>query len=255
MMYSLTKETIPMKFDRVIAIRNTKTIYRDGNRCIKCFHNAYSKEEVLNEALNQSRMEATELHVPEVFEVSKINGKWSIIMEFIHGKTMEQYMAKNPERIQRYLEQFVDLQILMGKQTVSMLPLQNTLMMKNIAKSVTDPAILASYKAKLGALSGDMHVCHGLLEPSNIIITDDGVPYLLDWMDASAGSIAADAAASFLSLQLRYPKEISEMYLHTFCQKMKIDIALVREWIPLVAASRLAAANLDEREYYRALSE
>ena len=251
----LTKETTPMKFDRVIAIRNTKTIYRDGNRCIKCFHNAYSKEEVLNEALNQSRMESTELHVPEVFEVSKINGKWSIIMEFIHGKTMEQYMAENPERIQRYLEQFVDLQILMGKQTVSMLPIQNTLMMKNIAKSVTDPAILASYKAKLDALSGDMYVCHGLLEPSNIIITDDGVPYLLDWMDASAGSIAADAAASFLSLQLRYPKELAEQYLHTFCQKMKTDIAPVWEWIPLVAASRLAAANLDEREYYRALSE
>ena len=255
MMYSLTKETIPMKFDRVIAIRNTKTIYRDGNQCIKCFHDAYSKGDVLSEALNQSRMESTELYVPEVFEVSNINGKWSIVMEFIHGKTMEQYMAENPDLMQNYLEQIVDLQILMGKQTVSMLPLQNTLMMKNIAKSVTDPAILASYKAKLGALSGDMHICHGLLEPSNIIITDDGVPYLLDWMAASAGSIAADAAATVLSMQLRYPKEIAEMYLHTFCQKMKIDIALVREWIPLVAASRLAAANLDEREFYRALSE
>ena len=88
MMYSLTKETIPMKFDRVIAIRNTKTIYRDGNQCIKCFHDAYSKGDVLSEALNQARMEATELHVPEVFEVAKINGKWSIVMEFIHGKTM-----------------------------------------------------------------------------------------------------------------------------------------------------------------------
>lgn len=255
MMYSLTKETTPMKFDRVIAIRNTKTIYRDGNRCIKCFHDAYSKQEVLNEALNQTRMESTELHVPEVFEVSKINGKWSIVMEFIHGKTMEQYMAENPDLMQNYLEQIVDLQILMGKQTVSMLPLQNTLMMKNIAKSVTDPAILASYKAKLGALSGDMHVCHGLLEPSNIVITDDGVPYLLDWMDASAGSIAADAAAAVLSMQLRYPKELAEQYLHTFCQKFKMDTALVRGWIPLVAASRLAAANVDEREYYRALAE
>ena len=254
MMYSLTKETIPMKFDRVIAIRNTKTIYRDGNQCIKCFHDPYSKGDVLSEALNQARMEATELHVPEVFEVAKINGKWSIIMEFIHGKTMEQHMAKNPDLMQNYLEQIVDLQILMGKQTVSMLPLQNTLMMKNIAKSVTDPAILASYKAKLDALSGDMYVCHGLLEPSNIIITDDGVPYLLDWMGASVGSIAVDAAASFLSLQLRYHQEIAEQYLHTFCQKIKMETAHVREWIPLVAASRLATANFDEREYYQALT-
>ena len=177
---------------------------------------------MLNEALNQSRMESTELYVPEVFEVSNINGKWSIVMEFIHGKTMEQYMAENPERIQRYLEQFVDLQIRLGNQCVSMLPLQKTLLMKNIAKSITDPAILTSHKEKLDALSGDMHVCHGHLEPSNIIITDDGTPYLLDWMDASAGSIAADAAASVLSLRLRYHQEIAEMYLHTFCQKMKM---------------------------------
>lgn len=252
---SWMRETIPMKFDRVIAIRNTKTIYRDGNRCIKCFHNAYSKEEVLNEALNQSRMESTELHVPEVFEVSKINGKWSIVMEFIHGKTMEQYMAENPIRMQEYINQIVDLQIQLGYQNVSMLPLQKTRIWKNIVRSAADPTVLDSYRAKLDELSHDVLVCHGHLEPSNIIMTDDGVPYLLDWMDASAGSIAADAAATFLSMQLRYPKEISEMYLHTFCQKMKIDIALVREWIPLVAASRLAAANLDEREYYRALSE
>ena len=121
-MHSLKKEPTPMKFDRVIAIRNTKTIYRDGNRCIKSFHDAYSKEDVLGEALNQSRMESTELHVPEVFEVSEINGKWSIVMEFIYGKTMEQYMAENPDLMQNYLEQIVDLQILMGKQTVSMLP-------------------------------------------------------------------------------------------------------------------------------------
>ena len=67
MMYSLTKETTLMKFDRVIAIRNTKTIYRDGNECIKCFHDPYSKGDDLSEALIQSRMEATELHVPEVF--------------------------------------------------------------------------------------------------------------------------------------------------------------------------------------------
>ncbi len=254
MMYSLRKETTPMKFDRVIAIRNTKTIYRDGNRCIKCFHDAYSKEEVLSEALNQTCMETTELHVPEVFEVSKINGKWSIVMEFIRGKTMEQYMLENPKRMQIYLEQVVDLQMQLGDQKVSMLPLQKTRILKNIARFVTDPMLLASYQVKLDALSKDAHVCHGNLEPSNIIIADDGTPYLLDWMYASSGSIAADAGPTFLSVQLRHHQEIAEMYLHTFCQKMKIDIALVREWIPLVAASRLAAANFDAREYYKALS-
>ena len=43
-----------MKLDRVIAVRNNKTIYRDGDRCVKVFHADYSKADVLNEALNQA---------------------------------------------------------------------------------------------------------------------------------------------------------------------------------------------------------
>ena len=40
-----------MKLDRVIAVRNDKTIYRDGDKCIKVFGSSYSKADVLNEAL------------------------------------------------------------------------------------------------------------------------------------------------------------------------------------------------------------
>ena len=35
-----------MNLDRVIAVRNNKTIYRDGNRCIKVFSAEYSKADV-----------------------------------------------------------------------------------------------------------------------------------------------------------------------------------------------------------------
>ena len=244
-----------MKFDRVIAVRNTKTIYRDGNRCIKCFHDAYSKEDVLNEALNQTRMEETELHVPKVFEITQYNGKWSIVMEFIHGKTMEHYILENPQRMQQYLKQLVDLQTQLMVQNVSMLPSQKTRMMQNIVRSVTNPVILASHTMKLDELSQDTHVCHGNLEPSNIIIANDGTPYLLDWMYASSGSIAADAAATVLFLQFRYNQEAADIYLHTICQELKMEAALVREWIPITAASRLAAANFDEREFYQTLTQ
>ena len=44
-----------MKLDRVIAVRNNKTIYRDGDVCVKVFNDDYSKADVLNEALNQTR--------------------------------------------------------------------------------------------------------------------------------------------------------------------------------------------------------
>ena len=48
-----------MNLDRMIAVRNNKTIYRDGERCLKVFQEDYSKADVLNEALNQARIEET----------------------------------------------------------------------------------------------------------------------------------------------------------------------------------------------------
>ena len=48
-----------MKLDRIIAVRNNKTVYRDGNLCMKVFDASYSKADILNEALNQARVEET----------------------------------------------------------------------------------------------------------------------------------------------------------------------------------------------------
>ena len=47
-----------MNLDKVIAVRNSKTIYRDGDKCIKLFNENYSKDDVLNEALNQARIDS-----------------------------------------------------------------------------------------------------------------------------------------------------------------------------------------------------
>ncbi|MBQ8845946.1 MAG: aminoglycoside phosphotransferase, partial [Lachnospiraceae bacterium] len=76
-----------MKLDRVIAVRNNKTIYRDGDKCVKVFDEHYSKADVLNEALNQARVEETGLRIPQLHEVTKIDGKWAIVSEYIKGKT------------------------------------------------------------------------------------------------------------------------------------------------------------------------
>lgn len=63
-----------MKLDKVIAVRNDKTIYRDGDATIKLFNEDYSKANVLNEALNQSRVEETGLDIPKVREVLTVDG-------------------------------------------------------------------------------------------------------------------------------------------------------------------------------------
>ena len=100
-----------MKFDTVIAQRKHKIIYRDGDLCAKVFDESFPKSDVLNEALNQARVEETGLNIPKIEEVCKVNGKWAIISTFIEGKTLQQLMDENPDKMDEYLELFVNVQL------------------------------------------------------------------------------------------------------------------------------------------------
>ena len=71
-----------MKLDNVIIERKNKILYHDGDHCIKVFDADYSKADVLNEALNQARVEETGLNIPKFIEVSKVDGKWAIVSEY-----------------------------------------------------------------------------------------------------------------------------------------------------------------------------
>ena len=49
----------------VLAKRSKKVIYKDGDTVVKEFDSDYSKADILNEALNQARIEETGLNVPK----------------------------------------------------------------------------------------------------------------------------------------------------------------------------------------------
>ena len=78
-----------MKLEKVIAVRNDKTVYRDGDLAVKVFNEDYSKADVLNEALNQARVEETGLRIPKLIEVTKVDCKWASVTELIPGKKLE----------------------------------------------------------------------------------------------------------------------------------------------------------------------
>ena len=71
--------------ENIIAIRPTKTVYCADGTAIKVFSEDYSKADVLNEALNQARVEETGLPIPRILEVTKVDGKWVIVTEYIEG--------------------------------------------------------------------------------------------------------------------------------------------------------------------------
>ena len=96
-----------MKFDKIIAVRKNKTIYKDGENCVKLFNSDFSKVDVLNEALNQARVEeGTDLYIPKLVEVTKIDNRWALVSEYIEGTPLNELMKQNPEKEDEYLNTF-----------------------------------------------------------------------------------------------------------------------------------------------------
>lgn len=238
-----------MKLDRVIAVRNNKTIYRDGDSCIKVFSKEYSKADVLNEALNQSRVEETGLNIPKILGVTTLDGKWAIVSEFIKGKTLSQLMEENPEKKLSYIEKLVDIQLDIQSKTC---PLLNKLKDKMNAKISTcdlDATTRYDLHTRLDGMPKHNKLCHGDFNPSNIIISSDDVPYIIDWSHATQGNASADAARTYLLFWLKGDIDGARDYLEFFCKKSNTAKQYVQKWMPIVAASQSVKGNEKEREF------
>ena len=238
-----------MKLDRVIAVRNKKTIYRDGDRCIKVFNEDYSKADILNEALNQARIEETGLNIPRILEVTTVDGKWAIVTEFIKGKTLAQLMQENPDDADKYMEQFVDLQLEMHQKTCPMLTKLKDKMNRKITIADLDATTRYDLHTRLEGMPKHNKVCHGDFNPSNIIITEDGTPYILDWSHATQGNASADVARTYLLFMLKGDFDGANLYLDLFCKKSGTEKKYVQKWMPIVAASQSVKGNEKEREF------
>lgn len=238
-----------MNFENIIAVGRNKTIYRDGNRCIKLFDEHFSKADVLNEALNHARVEETGLRIPRLLEVTRIDGCWAIIMEHIPGKTLEQLMVDHPEKMQTYLELFVDLQLSVHAQTCPLLTKLKDKMDRKINETTLDATTRYELHARLSGMPKHKKVCHGDFNPSNIVITDTGVPYIIDWAHATQGNASADVARTYLLFCLRGEEELAKTYLSLFCQKSNTARQYVQKWMPIVAASQSVKGNPEERDF------
>jgi len=238
-----------VKLDRVIAVRNSKTIFRDGNKCIKVFNSRYSKSDVLAEALNHARTEETGLNIPKLIEVTVMDGKWAIVFEYIKGKTLMQLMNENPDKKNEYISLLTDLQVQVHTKTSQGLERLKDKLNKSIAESDFDATTRYDLHTRLEAMPKHNKICHGDFHPSNIIMNEDGVPYIVDWSQASQGNSAADAARTYLLFWLDGDISGAKTYLDMFCKKSNTDLSYVQEWMPIVAAAQSVSGNQKEREF------
>ena len=235
----------------LIAKRKNKEIFINNNTVVKLYVEGHSQSDILNEALNQSRVEEySNLNIPKLIEVEKIDNRWAIVSEKIEGKTISELMKEEPESFDKYLNLFVDVQLVILSNKV---PLLNRIKEKFTRKleSATNIDENTKYELlqRLQGMKNHNKLCHGDYHPSNVIVKDDGTVYVIDWAHVTQGNASADAARTYLLFSIDNKEEIAEKYLNLFSEKSGIPKRNIQRWIPIVAATQKTKNIEEEQEF------
>lgn len=235
----------------VIARRENKVVYRDGDKKIKLFVENYKKSNIFNEALNQAKVEeATNLNIPKLLEVSLIDKRWALIYEYIEGETLSELMEKYPEKEDEYLELFVNIQLeVLSYEAPLLNRIKDKFKTKLTEATNIDENTRYELLQRLEGMQNHNKLCHGDFDPSNIIITKDGKHYIIDWAHVTQGNASADVARTFLLFSMSGQDALAGKYLDLFSSKSGIAKSNILRWVPIVAATQKTKGKENEQEF------
>ena len=217
-----------MKLEKknLIVERPYKSVYKTEEGVVKIFVTDHPKSAVFNEALNTVKVEETGLDIPKLKEVTQINGEWALVIENREGKTLEEMMKIDRANLEKYMSDFVDLQLKVQSKTAETL------------LKVLDATERYELLTRLESMPRHTKLCHGDFNPSNVIVEKNGKMTVIDWAHASQGNASADAAMTYLLFAL-HDQESADLYLKLFCKKSDTARQYVEQWLPIVAAAEL----------------
>ena len=241
-MYNLSKENLIIK-------RPNKEVYKSGDCIVKLHEKDHPKSDVFNEAVNNTRAEETGLPVPAVKELVEIDGKWALVMEYVEGTTLEELMDKNPDKLEMYMEQFVDLQLDIHSKKSPLVNKQKDKLNRQInSLKIIDATTRYELLARLEGMPKHTKLCHGDYNPTNVVMGKDGKLTVIDWAHVTQGNASADAAMTYLWFALKN-QDRADLYLSMYCKKSDTARQYVQKWLPIVAASQLTKDNELEKDF------
>ena len=234
-----------------IAKRKIKSVYKENDKTVKLFIENYSKADILNEALIQSRVEeGTDLNIPKLIEVTKINNRWALVSEHIEGTPLDVLMQQNPDKEDEYLEMFVKLQLEVLSKTVPLLNRIKDKYKRKLTEATNlEENIRYELLHRLEGMKNHVKLCHGDFNPSNVIVKEDGSLYIIDWSHATQGNASADAAKTFLIFSMQGKVELADKYLDLFAKESTIEKNHIQRWIPIVAGIQKTKEIEEEQDF------
>lgn len=232
-----------MELKNLIASKEIYDVYEGDGVAVRVYKDEKYKEKCLYAALTHARVETVMKHVesikmPVLREVSLIDGKWAITMDWIKGKTLGQLIDENPDKAEFYIGKLVDIQCDIHAQYMPLLSKLKDKLSRQI-KSLDRIDEIRKYEllTRLDSMPKHIKLCHNGYDPDCVIINDEGT-YVLNWGSSRQGNASADVAKTYLLLALRRP-QLADLYLDTYCRKVGTAKTYVQQWLPIVAAAQL----------------
>jgi len=224
---------------RLLAVGQRAEVFEWGSRVVKLCRSPGSKQVMFREAAINAAIEALGLPVPAVWSVQQIDGRWGIVFDRVSGVSFAEQMVGDLAAIPKHLQILVNLHARIHAHVAD----QFSSLKGWLATGITQTMLLDEPQRQI-LLNGlrDMpdgdHLCHGDFHPRNVL-GEVWQPIVIDWANACCGDPAADVCRSYLILKL-HADEVAEPYLDAYCQVARIGRHTILDWLPYVAAARLA---------------
>ncbi len=194
-----------------------KTIYLDGNKVYKVFGDTYNVTQILNEALNQSKIADAGICAPTVYEVKEINGKLGIVMDQIIGDNLSELMKNDKANIDKYIKLFAATHHkLMSNKSITLNSsygkIKDKIFMSELPANVKYGLL---YRLRDMEFSRD--VIHGDFTPENLIVEKNGHPFVLDWGHAAFGDKKFDIATTYVLFEIDGEHDLADKYMNEIC--------------------------------------
>jgi Ser/Thr protein kinase RdoA (MazF antagonist) len=231
---------------RLLAAGNMAEVFEWGSRVVKLYLSVRSgKPTVFREAGNHAVVEALGLPVPAVWSVQQISGRWGIVFDRVRGPSFAEQMRGDPAAPPHYLEILAQLQARIHAHLADEFRSLKVRLATNIARAkLLDEPRRQLLLGRLADMPEGDRLCHGDFHPINVL-GEASQPIVIDWPDACRGGPAADACRSYLLLKL-HAQDIADPYLDAYCRIANVPQGKILDWLPWVAAARLAEDASDD---------
>lgn len=244
----------PVDLGAPIGVGKEAEVFDAQPYVLKLYRAGGGKASAFREAAILSTVEKLGLPAPSVIAVQQHGDRWGITMSKAEGLSLAEQMQQATDDAP-YLREMARLHLLVHTRRGTYLPSQREKLRANILDAAPLGAPLR--KRLLDALAelppaGD-RLCHGDFHPFNIL-GPPGKTIVVDWLDASQGSPAADVCRTYVLIG-SVDAGLARRYVDAYAGLAARAADDVFLWLPFVAAARLAEGVPLENDRLMALAE